>query len=152
MTINTPPIRYRRRITGMSAILLPLLSESEIDSIGFRKHVARTADAGLVPAVNMDTGYGNLITANQRMEVLQGGVTLSSGELQPIEPILVGRNVTKLQRLAEMFAKSKIGHSIQWSTNVKEELAYPQVKEAWRSRILWQDPQRSCRIRVLGFY
>ena len=56
-----PPIRYQRKITGMSAILLPLLSESEIDWKGFRDHVLRTANAGLIPAVNMDTGYGNLI-------------------------------------------------------------------------------------------
>jgi hypothetical protein len=78
MTITTP-IRYRRKITGMSAILLPLLSESEIDWIGFRKHVGRTADAGLVPAVNMDTGYGNLITANQRMEVLRATQETAAG-------------------------------------------------------------------------
>lgn len=63
----------------MSAILLPLLSESEIDWIGFRKHVGRTADAGLVPAVNMDTGYGNLITANQRMEVLRATQETAAG-------------------------------------------------------------------------
>jgi dihydrodipicolinate synthase/N-acetylneuraminate lyase len=71
MTNNTPPIRYRRKITGMSAILLPLLSASEIDWPGFRDHVARTSDAGLIPAVNMDTGYGNLISADQRLAVLQ---------------------------------------------------------------------------------
>lgn len=57
----------------------------------------------------------------------QGGVTLSSGELQPIEPILVGRNATKLQRLAEVVTKSEIGRSIEWSTNVKEVLANPDV-------------------------
>src|SRR6056297_2861184 len=71
MSNNIPPIRYRRKITGMSAILLPLLSETEIDWSGLRDHVARTADAGLIPAVNMDTGYGNLISSRERLEVLR---------------------------------------------------------------------------------
>lgn len=68
---DVPAIRRRRTITGMSAILLPLLSESEIDWQGFRDHVRRTADAGLVPAVNMDTGYANLISEPQREQVLR---------------------------------------------------------------------------------
>ena len=79
MTNNTPPIRYRRKITGMSAILLPLLSNTEIDWQGFRDHVARTADAGLIPAVNMDTGYANLISASQRMEVFQATQEVMAG-------------------------------------------------------------------------
>ncbi|TWT75168.1 dihydrodipicolinate synthase family protein [Allorhodopirellula solitaria] len=65
-----PPIRKRRSISGMSAILLPLLSETEIDWKGFRDHVKRTADAGLVPAVNMDTGFANLISETEREQAL----------------------------------------------------------------------------------
>ncbi|MCC7336514.1 MAG: dihydrodipicolinate synthase family protein [Pirellulaceae bacterium] len=79
MMKNTPPIRYQRKITGMSAILLPLLSSSEIDWPGFRDHVARTSDAGLVPAVNMDTGYGNLISAEQRLAVLKETQQVTAG-------------------------------------------------------------------------
>lgn len=65
-----PPVRKRRSISGMSAILLPLLSPTEVDWQGFRNHVKRTADAGLVPAVNMDTGYANLIPDELREQVL----------------------------------------------------------------------------------
>ena len=61
----------RRKITGISAILLPFTSDGEIDWTGLRNHVRRTAEAGITPAVNMDTGYANLITDDQRMEVLQ---------------------------------------------------------------------------------
>ncbi len=77
---SIPPIRPRRQITGMSAILLPLLeptggadsdADLRIDWDGFRRHVTKTADAGLVPAVNMDTGYVNLLTTDQRVEVLR---------------------------------------------------------------------------------
>lgn len=79
MLKNTPPIRYQRKITGMSAILLPLLSGIEIDWPGFRDHVERTSDAGLVPAVNMDTGYGNLISAEQRLSVLKETQQVTAG-------------------------------------------------------------------------
>jgi dihydrodipicolinate synthase/N-acetylneuraminate lyase len=54
-------LRPRRVITGMSAILLPFTADGGIDWPGFDAHVTRTADAGLIPAVNMDTGFGNLL-------------------------------------------------------------------------------------------
>lgn len=68
----------------MSAILLPLLpssneSDLRIDWDGFLGHVVRTADAGLVPAVNMDTGYVNLLTTPQRLEVLRQTATCLNG-------------------------------------------------------------------------
>ena len=54
-------LRPRRRIRGMSAVLLPFEAGGGIDWRSFRAHVARTAEAGLVPAVNMDTGYVQLL-------------------------------------------------------------------------------------------
>jgi dihydrodipicolinate synthase/N-acetylneuraminate lyase len=61
----------RRKITGISAILLPLLQDDAVDWDGFDAHVGRTLDAGLIPAVNMDTGYGHLIDDETRAEVLR---------------------------------------------------------------------------------
>lgn len=61
----------RRKITGMSAILLPFDSDGAIDWDGFAAHVQRTHAAGLAPAVNMDTGYGNLIDDKIRRQALQ---------------------------------------------------------------------------------
>ncbi len=63
-------IRPRRRISGVSAILLPFLDDDSVDWQSFEAHVLRTADAGLTPAVNMDTGYVNLLSAEQRQTVL----------------------------------------------------------------------------------
>ena len=63
-------VRPRRAITGMSAVLLPFTETGEIDWEGFDAHVLRTADAGLVPAVNMDTGYVHLLDAGTRCAVL----------------------------------------------------------------------------------
>jgi len=84
MIDTIPPVRDRRKITGMSAILLPLLSSDiqnglAIDWDGFRDHVARTADAGLIPAVNMDTGYGNLLSQAERVEVLRQTADVMGG-------------------------------------------------------------------------
>lgn len=64
-------IRPRRAITGNSAILLPFTSSGEIDWPGFEAHVERTAAAGLSPAVNLDTGYGNLLDDRAKRTVLQ---------------------------------------------------------------------------------
>ncbi len=63
-------LRPRRRITGISAVLLPFIAGGEIDWPAFSAHVRRTADAGLTPAVNMDTGYVNLLDDDTRLEVL----------------------------------------------------------------------------------
>lgn len=61
----------QRKITGMSAILLPFHPDGSIDWASFDAHVVRTRDAGLVPAVNMDTGYANLIDDESRAAVLK---------------------------------------------------------------------------------
>lgn len=68
-----PPklIRPRRAIEGISAILLPFHPDGSIDWPAFAAHVRRTADAGLAPAVNMDTGFGNLLDDATKREVLE---------------------------------------------------------------------------------
>ncbi|MEM9826813.1 MAG: dihydrodipicolinate synthase family protein [Planctomycetota bacterium] len=67
---TTPPIQHKRAITGMSAILLPMKNATQPDWEGFQRHVERTIQAGLTPAVNMDTGFGNLISADTREHAL----------------------------------------------------------------------------------
>ena len=64
-------IRLRRSIRGMSAILLPFTADRQIDWDGFNAHVARTAAAGITPAVNMDTGYVQLIDDATRQQALR---------------------------------------------------------------------------------
>lgn len=74
-------IRPCRKITGMSAVLLPFLSSSEVDWPSFDAHVARTCNAGLAPAVNMDTGYVNLIDDATRLEVLRRTQSITKGRM-----------------------------------------------------------------------
>lgn len=59
----------------MSAILLPFFAgpssaDQHIDWEAFAAHVARTAAAGITPAVNMDTGYVQLIDDAIRRQAL----------------------------------------------------------------------------------
>lgn len=54
--------------------------------------------------------------------VRQGGVKLSTGQWQPIEPILAGRDAEKLKRLAEAVAVQEIGRSIEWTTDLNSVL------------------------------
>lgn len=81
-----------RKITGMSATLLPFKESGEIDWDGFRAHVHRTAEAGLTPAVNMDTGYVNLLDDATRREVLRqtrdvlGDGSFVAGAFVPSQP------------------------------------------------------------------
>ena len=73
-------LRPRRTITGMSAILLPFTDAGEIDWRGFEAHVCRTAAAGLVPAVNMDTGYAHLLDDATKIDVLDRTAALLGGQ------------------------------------------------------------------------
>lgn len=61
----------QRQVQGISAILLPFTATGEIDEEGLAAHVQRTAAAGVVPAVNMDTGYGHLLDDTSRRRVLK---------------------------------------------------------------------------------
>jgi dihydrodipicolinate synthase/N-acetylneuraminate lyase len=77
----TAQIKLRRKITGISAILLPFTVDGQVDWEGFCAHVARTAVSHITPAVNMDTGYVNLLDAETREAVLvRTRVVLSGGE------------------------------------------------------------------------
>jgi dihydrodipicolinate synthase/N-acetylneuraminate lyase len=79
MDAAVPPLRPGRTITGMSAVLLPFTDDGDVDWPGFDAHVERTAAAGLVPAVNMDTGYAHLIDDATRAHVLKRAASVVAG-------------------------------------------------------------------------
>lgn len=74
-------IQQRRKPIGMSAVLLPFLSDGSTDWHSFEQHVARTLESGLVPAVNMDTGYINLLDDATRLQVLTRTKSVASGRM-----------------------------------------------------------------------
>ena len=61
---------HARRPHGIAAALLPYTPAGAIDFAAFERHVARTRDAGLDVAVNMDTGFGDLLAPAERDAVL----------------------------------------------------------------------------------
>jgi dihydrodipicolinate synthase/N-acetylneuraminate lyase len=72
LTVEHLQARVRPRpIEGISAALLPYAADGRPDWDAFAACLAETDRAGLTPAVNMDTGYVNLLTAEERAEVLK---------------------------------------------------------------------------------
>ncbi len=63
--------RIGRTIRGISAVLLPYDAAGRIDEGAFRRHLLRTLAAGLRVAVNMDTGYVDLLAPVEKGLVLR---------------------------------------------------------------------------------
>lgn len=59
-----------RRIAGVAAVLMPFHAMGQPDLDGLDCQLERVTAAGLTPAVNMDTGYVQLLSADQQAEVL----------------------------------------------------------------------------------
>ena len=64
-------IQPRRKVTGMAATLLPFTDDGSVAVEAFQNHLRRTHAAGLINAVNMDTGYVNYLSDNEREQVLE---------------------------------------------------------------------------------
>lgn len=60
-----------RKVQGMSAALLPYERDGKVAVEAFQKHLVATHRAGLMNAVNMDTGYVNFLSQNEKLEVLR---------------------------------------------------------------------------------
>src|SRR5439155_11251965 len=63
--------RLRRRVQGIAAALLPYEEDGTVAVAAFQEHIIATHRAGLMNAVNMDTGYVNFLSATQRLDVLR---------------------------------------------------------------------------------
>ena len=84
-------LRPRRRVRGMSAVLLPFGESGAIDWPAFDRLLESTLKAGLTPAVNMDTGYVQLLDEATRLRVLDAttavcGDDFVAGAQVPDEP------------------------------------------------------------------
>jgi len=63
----------------MSAVLVPYTADGAIDWGAVEAHVARTHAAGLTPAVNMDTGYVQLLAESEKDRVLDLAAAVTGG-------------------------------------------------------------------------
>jgi dihydrodipicolinate synthase/N-acetylneuraminate lyase len=75
----TARLRPGRTITGMSAVLVPYTADGSIDWGAVEAHITRTHAAGLTPAVNMDTGYVQLLTDPDKERVLDLAAAVTGG-------------------------------------------------------------------------
>src|SRR6266446_8679838 len=63
--------KLRRKVQGIAAALLPFESDGRVAVDAFQRHLAATQRAGLMNAVNMDTGYVNYLSDAEKQEVLR---------------------------------------------------------------------------------
>src|SRR5258708_1663277 len=64
-------VKPGRKITGIAAALLPFDENGDIAEDAFVRHLQATDAAGLTNAVNMDTGYVNYLTDEEKIRVLR---------------------------------------------------------------------------------
>jgi dihydrodipicolinate synthase/N-acetylneuraminate lyase len=63
--------KLRRKVHGIAAALLPFDADGQIAVESFQQHIVDTHRAGLMNAVNMDTGYVNYLSEAQKRDVLR---------------------------------------------------------------------------------
>ncbi len=61
----------RRKVYGIAAALLPFESDGRVAVEAFQRHLVDTHRAGLMNAVNMDTGYVNYLSGAEKQDVLR---------------------------------------------------------------------------------
>lgn len=60
-----------RKVQGIAAALLPYEADGRIAVEAFQRHLVATQRAGLMNAVNMDTGYVNYLSAAEKLDALR---------------------------------------------------------------------------------
>ena len=63
--------KLRRKVQGIAAALLPYEANGRVAVEAFKRHLVATERAGLMNAVNMDTGYVNFLSEAEKQEVLR---------------------------------------------------------------------------------
>src|SRR5437879_3709410 len=61
--------KLRRHVQGIAAALLPFESDGTVAVDAFQRHLVATQRAGLMNAVNMDTGYVNYLSDAEKCDV-----------------------------------------------------------------------------------
>jgi 4-hydroxy-tetrahydrodipicolinate synthase len=80
-------------VSGVAAALLPFEPDGRVAVGAFQEHLRATHAAGLTNAVNMDTGYVNLLGEGERREVLRW----TREALGPGVPFVAGAYVDELE-------------------------------------------------------
>jgi 4-hydroxy-tetrahydrodipicolinate synthase len=92
----------RRSPHGIAAALLPYRPSGEIDWPAFERLVVRTSEAGLDVAVNMDTGFGDLLTPAER----EAALDVARAALGPTAHLYAGAYEEPASSLPEGYARA----------------------------------------------
>ena len=84
--------KLRRKPQGIAAALLPFDADGRIAAEAFQRHLQATQRAGLMNAVNMDTGYVNYLSEEEKLDVLRW----SREALGPGVPFVAGAYIENL--------------------------------------------------------
>jgi 4-hydroxy-tetrahydrodipicolinate synthase len=114
-------LRPRRRVEGIAAALLPFGGDGRVAVEAFKEHLRATHAAGLANAVNMDTGYVNLLGEREQSEVLRwtrealgAGVPFFAGAyVDGLEGDLVSLYRRRMDEIAEAGATPVIFQSVR---------------------------------------
>ena len=71
MSKPIPALRFQRKIEAISAAYLPWKPVAKIEFESFERVLEGTWGCGLTPAINMDTGFANLLSLSQRCDILE---------------------------------------------------------------------------------
>jgi 4-hydroxy-tetrahydrodipicolinate synthase len=82
-----------RKVKGIAAALLPMTAEGGIAEEDFVGHLRATQAAGLTNAANMDTGYVNYLTPEEKRRVLE----LTREALGPGTPFVAGAYIEGIE-------------------------------------------------------
>ena len=72
--------KLRRTVEGIAAALLPFEADGSVAVEAFQRHLVATRQAGLMNAVNMDTGYVNYLGDAEKCDVLRWTREALAGE------------------------------------------------------------------------
>ena len=72
--------KLRRTVEGIAAALLPFEADGSVAVEAFQRHLVATRRAGLMNAVNMDTGYVNYLGDAEKCDVLRWTREALAGE------------------------------------------------------------------------
>lgn len=114
-------LRPRRRVSGIAAALLPFEADGRVAVEAFKEHLRATHAAGLTNAVNMDTGYVNLLGEREQSDVLrwtlealgQGVPFFAGAYVDGLEGDLVSLYRRRMDEIAEAGATPVIFQSVR---------------------------------------
>lgn len=112
MKIDTLLARRKpgRKIQGIAAALLPYTPDGRVAVEAFQRHLAATHRAGLMNAVNMDTGYVNYLSDAEQEEVLRWTRDALGKEV----PFVAGAYIEGREGELVSLYRQRVDHIIRW--------------------------------------